>query len=60
MDDFWLLKLVSTEKIKIKFLQYFGISESSYRAELNVNINWLLNELKLNCRPEALQRLRWH
>tara|TARA_Y100000991_G_C21679976_1_gene224746 strand:- start:83 stop:262 length:180 start_codon:yes stop_codon:yes gene_type:complete len=57
---FWLLKLVSTEKIKIKFLQYFGIFEASNRAELNGNISWLLNEFKLNCRPEALQRLIWH
>ena len=57
---FWQLKFVSTEKIKTKFLQSFGICEAANKAEEYGNFNWLLNDMRSNCRPVALQRLRWH
>ena len=56
----WQLRLVSTGRFKQQTIAAFGVCEAVNRAEAAGRSNWLLNELRTQLRPEALQRLRWH
>lgn len=56
----WQLRLVSTGRFKQQTIAAFGVCEAVNRAEDAGRTDWLLGELRLQLRPEALQRLRWH
>jgi len=56
----WQLRLVSTGRFKQQTIAAFGVCEAVSRAEGMGVADWLLDELRADLRPEALQRLRWH
>jgi len=56
----WQLRLVSTGRFKQQTIAAFGVCEAVNRAEAAGRADWLLDELRGQLRPEALQRLRWH
>ena len=56
----WQLRLVSTGRFKQQTIAAFGVCGAVNRANAAGRVDWLLNELRDQLRPEALQRLRWH
>ncbi|QNI60882.1 HAD phosphoserine phosphatase-like hydrolase/ IBfamily protein [Synechococcus sp. TAK9802] len=56
----WQLQLISTGRFKQQVIAAFGICEAVNRAEAAGHANWLLDDLKAEINPEALQRLHWH
>ena len=56
----WRLGLVSTGRFKQQAIAFFGVCEAVNRAEVEGRRDWLLDELRAQLRPEALERLRWH
>jgi HAD superfamily hydrolase (TIGR01490 family) len=56
----WQLRLVSTGRFKQQTIAAFGICGAVNRANAAGRVDWLLNELRDQLRPEALLRLRWH
>ncbi|MCS5697504.1 flippase-like domain-containing protein [Cyanobium sp. FGCU-52] len=56
----WQLRLVSTGRFKQQTIAAFGVCEAVNRAQAAGRADWLLNELRDQLRPAALQRLRWH
>jgi glycosyltransferase 2 family protein len=56
----WQLRLVSTGRFKQQTIAAFGVCEAANRAKAAGHADWLLGALRLQLRPEALQRLRWH
>ena len=56
----WHLRLISTGRFKQQVIAAFGICEAVNRAEAAGRANWLLDDLKAEINPEALQRLHWH
>ena len=56
----WQLRLIRTGRFKQQVIAAFGICEAVNRAEAAGRANWLLDDLKAEINPEALQRLHWH
>jgi HAD superfamily phosphoserine phosphatase-like hydrolase len=56
----WQLRLVSTGRFKQQTIAAFGVCGAVNRANAAGRVDWLLNELQEQLRPEALVRLRWH
>ena len=56
----WQLRLVSTGRFKQQVIAAFGICEAVNRAEAAGRADWLLDDLKAQINPEALQRFHWH
>lgn len=56
----WQLRLISTGRFKQQVIAAFGICEAVNRAEAAGRADWLLDDLKAQINPEALQRLHWH
>jgi HAD superfamily phosphoserine phosphatase-like hydrolase len=56
----WKLRLVSTGRFKQQIIAAFGICEAVNRANAAGHEDWLLGELRVLLRTEALHRLRWH
>lgn len=56
----WQLRLMSTGRFKQQVIAAFGICEAVNRAEAAGRADWLLDDLKAQINPEALQRLHWH
>jgi len=56
----WTLRLVGTGRFKQQAIASFGVCNAVNRAEAGGSRDWLLDELRAQLRPEALERLRWH
>ena len=56
----WQLRLISTGRFKQQVISFFTICEAVNRAEAAGRADWLLDDLKAQINPEALQRLNWH
>ncbi|CAK6697654.1 flippase-like domain-containing protein [Synechococcus sp. CBW1107] len=56
----WQLRLIRTGRFKQQVIAAFGICEAVNRAEAAGRADWLLDDLKAQINPEALQRLHWH
>ena len=56
----WQLRLIRTGRFKQQVMVAFGICEAVNRAEAASRADWLLDDLKAQINPEALQRLHWH
>ena len=56
----WQLRLIRTGRFKQQVIAAFGICEAVNRAEAADRADWLLDDLKAQINPEALQRLHWH
>ncbi len=56
----WQLRLISTGRFKQQVIAAFGICEAVNRAEAAHRADWLLDDLKAQINPEALERLHWH
>lgn len=56
----WQLRLIRTGLFKQQVIAAFGICAAVNRAKAADRANWLLDDLKAQINPEALQRLLWH
>ena len=56
----WKIRIISTKKIKEKFIRIFKICEKFNYEEKNGRPKWLLNYLKKNINKEAYKKLIFH
>ena len=56
----WQFRLISTGRFKQQVIAAFGICDAVNLAEAADRADWLLDDLKVQINPEALQRLHWH